>query len=158
MMQDLRPWLKFESSLSTWMSAFKTPSLTFKSGRQAIPGFPSSGFRADELLTNGNVLIALNVEVKQTHPDTNVGKYWLLSEYQKYEKVILFHVYTPAYNSYGWRKSLGEFYASKMVASLPFEYNVLDLRNAINTDIAFELVTTKVAERINLEFKNELST
>ncbi len=114
MIQDKSPWLEFEASLAGWMSSFGRPHLTFKSGRQAIPGFPSSGFRADALLTDGKVLLALEVEVKQTHPDTNVGKYWLLSEHQAYEKVILFHVYTPTYNSYGWRKKLGEFYASKM--------------------------------------------
>jgi hypothetical protein len=156
MKPDFTPWLKFEAILATWMSTFERPSLAFKSGRQAIPGFPSSGFRADGLLTNGNVLLALEVEVKQTHPDTNVGKYWLLSEHQQYEKVILFHVYTPAYNSYGWRKTLGEFYASKMTLEIPFEYHVLDLRNAINIESAFEEVTKQLEERINVEFVNEL--
>jgi hypothetical protein len=157
MTPDFSPWLKFEASLATWMKRFERPRLTFKSGRQAIPGFPSSGFRADGLLTNGNVLLALEVEVKQTHPDTNVGKYWLLSEHQQYEKVILFHVYTPAYNSYGWRKTLGEFYASKMAIALPFEYHVLDLRNAMDTESAFKEVTMKLGERIYFEFSDELS-
>jgi hypothetical protein len=157
MTKDFSPWLKFETSLATWMRQFKRPSLEFKSGRQAIPGFPSDGFRADGLLTNGKVLLALEVEVKQTHPDTNVGKYWLLSEYQQYEKVILFHVYTPAYNSYGWRKTLGEFYASKMGAEIPFEYHLLDVRDAINTECAFNDVTNTLGTRIKIEFGNELA-
>lgn len=156
MTQDFSSWLKFEASLAAWMQAFERPNLAFKSGRQAIPGFPSSGFRADGLLTNGDVLLALEIEVKQTHPDTNVGKYWLLSQHKEYEKVILFHVYTPAYNSYGWRKTLGEFYASKMEIELPFEYHVLDLRNAFDTYSAFTEVTSKLSERIKIEFFNEL--
>jgi len=154
---DFSPWLEFEASLADWMSAFMRPGLTFKSGRQAIPGFPPSGFRADGVLTNGNVLLALEVEVKQTHPDTNVGKYWLLSEHRPYEKVILFHVYTPAYNSYGWRKTLGEFYASKMTMELPFEYHLLDLRNTKNTETALEIVTKTLEKHIRIEFHNELA-
>lgn len=148
--------MSFESSLAEWMSKFERPTLTFKSGRQAIPGFPYNAFRADGLLTNGNVLLALEVEGKQTHPDTNVGKYWLLSEYKQYEKVILFHVYTPAYNSYGWRKTLGEFYASKIMKELPFEYHVFDLRNAPDTESAFNEVAKKLCNRISIEFSKDL--
>jgi hypothetical protein len=151
------PWLEFETSLANWMNAFVRPGLTFTSGRQAIPGFPSSGFRADALLTNGRVLLALEVEVKQTHPDTNVGKYWLLSEHRLYKKVVLFHVYTPAYNSYGWRKTLGEFYASKMCKELPFEYQLLDFRNETNTGTVFEEVTKFLEKRIRIEFHKELT-
>jgi hypothetical protein len=152
MATDLSPWLTFEASLAKWMSAFESSKLVFKSGRQAIPGFPSSGFRADGLLTNGKVLLALEVEVKQTHPDTNVGKYWLLTEHQHYEKVILFHVYTPAYNSYGWRKTLGEFYASKMSQELPFVYHLIDVRNVTDIESAFEKVTKALIESIYAEF------
>jgi hypothetical protein len=152
MARDFSHWLKFEESLAQWMGLFESPGLAFKSGRQAIPGFPSSGFRADGLLTDGKVLLALEVEVKQTHPDTNVGKYWLLTQHQPYEKVILFHVYTPAYNSYGWRKTLGEFYASKMEKEIPFEYHLLDMRNVIDIQHAFGEVTQKLEERINVEF------
>lgn len=155
MTPDFSPWLKFEASLANWMSKFERPGLTFKSGRQAIPGFPSSGFRADGLLTNGKVLLALEVEVKQTHPDTNVGKYWLLTQHKQYEKIILFHVYTPAYNSYGWRKTLGKFYAEKMAMEIPFEYHLIDMKDAVDTENAFEKVTHKLGERISVEFGNE---
>jgi hypothetical protein len=153
-------WYTFESLLAKWMGAFASPELIFKSGRQAIPGFPSDGFRADGLLTNGKTLIALEVEVKQAHPDTNVGKYWLLSQYQSYEKIILFHVYTPEYNSYGWRKTLGEFYATKMLSDISFEYHLMDMRNATDMDAAYDEVTTSLAQRINLEFgcKSDLSS
>lgn len=157
MATDFSPWLSFEASLAAWMSAFENSDLEFKSGRQAIPGFPSSGFRADGLLTNGRVLLALEVEVKQTHPDTNVGKYWLLSEHRMYDKVVLFHVYTPAYNSYGWRKTLGEFYARKMATEIPFEYHIIDIRNAVGTEEAFEEVTNMIGARIRIEFGSELS-
>lgn len=154
---DLSPWLTFEASLAKWMSSFKREGIAFTSGRQAIPGFPSDSFRADGLLTNGRVVIALEVEAKQTHPDTNVGKYWLLSEHRRYDRVVLFHVYTPAYNSYGWRKTLGEFYAEKMAAELPFEYQLIDLRNALETEEALMQVISVIGERIRQEFRPELA-
>ena len=98
------------------MKQFANDSLKFTNGFQAIPGFPSDCFRTAGLLTDGNIVVALEVEVKQTYPDTNVGKYWLLNQYQQYEKVVLFYIYTPEYKSYPWRLKLGEFYASKNVS------------------------------------------
>ena len=153
MKQDFSEWLKFESLLANWMSTFQTQDLVFKSGRQAIPGFPSSGFRADGLLTNNKFLLALEVEVKQTHPDTNVGKYWLLSQHYQYERVILLHVYTPAYNSYGWRKTLGEFYAEKMERDFAFKYIVIDLRKETSFEHCFQLVTIELQKQIETLFK-----
>lgn len=155
---DFTPWLQFESQLATWMKAFARDDLPFRAGYQSIPGFPSDGFRADALLTNGRVLLALEVEVRQSHPDTNVGKYWLLSEHHVYERVVLFHVYTPAYNSYGWRKTLGEFYAKKMTAELPFEYILLDHRTAKDTNAALKDVCAQLEPRIHKEFSLELGS
>jgi len=97
-------------------------------------------------------LVALEVEVRQAHPDTNVGKYWLLSTHRSYERVVLFHVYTPACNSYGWRKALGEFYAKRMATELPFEYHLLDFRMASDSVIALKEITQVIGERIRLEF------
>lgn len=138
------------------MGEFSRRDLKFSAGYQSIPGYPSDGFRADGALTNGRVLIALEVEVKQAHPDTNVGKYWLLSEHHTYEKVILIHVYTPGYNSYGWRKSLGEFYATKMKESLPFEYIQLDARKSTNYEETLDQVKELLAGKIRAEFSKEL--
>lgn len=140
------------------MKQFANQSLTFTNGFQAIPGFPSDGFRADALLTDGKVVVALEVEVKQTHPDTNVGKYWLLNQYQPYEKVVLFHVYTPEYKSYPWRLQLGEFYASKMSQEIPFEYHLLDQRMATSTDASFRSVTAILEKRIRSEFGVSITT
>ncbi|MDW6017670.1 hypothetical protein SBW85_07750 [Vibrio plantisponsor] len=145
-------WLKFESRLAGWMKSFGSEILQFTNGYQAIPGFPSDGFRADGLLTDGKVVVALEVEVKQTHPDTNVGKFWLLNQYKSYEKVVLFHVYTPEYNSYPWRLELGKFYASKMSEELPFEYHLLDLRQTESIDSAFDMVTCAIEGKIRSEF------
>ncbi|MBI3783303.1 MAG: hypothetical protein HY270_07870 [Deltaproteobacteria bacterium] len=157
MKPDFAPWLQFESRLAAWMQSFATSALRFRAGRQAIPGFPSDGFRADALLTNSQVLLALEVEVKQTHPDTNVGKYWLLSEHHEYKKIVLFHVYTPAYSSYGWRKTLGEFYARRMSAELPFEYVLLDKKSSPDTETAFAEVCAVLELRIRQEFSHELA-
>ena len=145
-------WLRFESQLADWMKSFQSNKLQFTNGYQAIPGFPSDGFRADGLLTDGKVVVALEVEVKQTHPDTNVGKFWLLNQYKTYEKVVLFHVYTPEYTSYPWRLKLGEFYAEKMSEELPFEYHLLDLRDAISIESAFEQTVRVIQQEISSEF------
>jgi hypothetical protein len=131
-------WGSFERDLAAWVRRFSRPNLQFCAGWKAIPGFPSDGFRADALLTDSRKLLAVEVEVRQTHPDTNVGKYWLLSRHHRYESVVLFHVYTPAYNSYGWRMELGKFYAEKMSAELPFQYFLLDRRR--DTDVASTLL------------------
>jgi hypothetical protein len=150
-------WTEFEAELAAWMKTFARPSLKFCHGRQCIPGFPSDGFRADGALTNGRVLIALEVEARQQHPDTNVGKYWLLAQHYQYTNVVLFHIYTPAFSSYPWRKTLGEFYASKISAELPFEYVLLDKRQA--TDFLGDLdeVRAIIESRIRQEFAHELS-
>jgi len=153
-------WLKFEVALAGWMGQFRRPNLIFTSGRQTIPGLPPGSFRADALLTNQNTLLALEVEVRQTHPDTNVGKYWLLADHCQYEKMILVHVYTPAYDAYEWRKTLGAFFASKMTQALPFEYHLMDLRRkdgTVTTQTAFEEVTLELQRHIQSEFKAELS-
>jgi hypothetical protein len=145
-------WLTFERQLATWMKEFERPGLQYSAGYQSIPGFPSDGFRADASLTDGRTLLALEVEVRQTHPDTNVGKYWLLFDHHAYARVVLFHLYTPAYNSYGWRLQLGQFYARKMVAELPFEYVLLDHREATDMAVTFASATSLIGTRIRSEF------
>ena len=134
-------WKTFEHDLAAWVKSLCTSDLQFCAGWKAIPGFPSDGFRADALLTDGRRLLAVEVEVRQTHPDTNVGKYWLLSRHHRYDSVVLFHVYTPGYNSYGWRMELGKFYAEKMKADLPFQYVLVDRRS--DTDVAGTLREVK---------------
>jgi hypothetical protein len=108
-------WKQLEKDISKWLSTFASANIRFCNSHQAIAGFPSHGFRNDGMLANDRVLIAVEVEAGQMHPDTNVGKYWLLyAEYKQYQKIVLFHVYTPDFDSYDWRKKLGEFYARQM--------------------------------------------
>ena len=85
------------------------------------------------MLTDGKTLLAVEIEARQTHPDTNTGKYWLLhKKYKQYQKIILFHVFTPAFNSYGWRKELAEFYVAEMRREIPIEYILKDFRQHID--------------------------
>ena len=93
----------------------------------------------------------MEVELRQQHPDTNVGKYWLLHRGQ-YQKVILYHIYTPAYDSYGWRKKLGEFYAEKMSADFAFEYISVDCRAALDVTKTLDDIFSVIADRARLEF------
>jgi hypothetical protein len=150
----LGPWASFECDVAAWVKAHAKPGIEFRNGHQAIPGVPSDGFRADALLTDGRSLLAVEVELKQSHPDTNVGKYWFLaqSEYRQYDSVVLFHVYTPAYNSYPWRLQLGRFYADKMERELPFEYVLMDHRKASDPMETLQLVQEAVEPRIRQLF------
>jgi hypothetical protein len=146
-------WLNLEKDLVNWLSEFSGVKLQFRNSYQAIIGFPSDGFRSDGMLTDGKVLIALEVEAGQMHPDTNVGKYWLLqSENKVYEKIVLFQVFTPKYDSYGWRKKLGEFYARKMGKDIPFEYILIDKRDSLDYEQVLDEVKQILKDRIEKEF------
>jgi hypothetical protein len=140
------PWLAFEAELANRVKEMAGSMLAFSAGRQCIPGYPVDGFRADAALSDGRSLLAIEVEVRQSHPDTNVGKYWLLKDYKHYSGVVLIHVYTPAYNSYGWRKALGEFYARRMAAEGGFEYILMDERGAANVASTLENVMARVRQ------------
>lgn len=105
------------------------------------------------MLTDGRVLVAVEIEASQTHPDTNVGKYWLLhAEHQRYEKIVLFHIYTPDFESYPGRKRLGEFYAEKMRGEVPLDYKMLDYRSATDYDLVLKEVCRTVGDRVAQEF------
>jgi len=146
-------WSKLEKDLVDWLSNFSNENLQFRNSFQTIVGFPSDGFRSDGMLTDGNVLLAIEVEAGQTHPDTNVGKYWLLhSQIKKYRKIILFHVYTPKFKSYPWRKRLGEFYIDRMRGEVPIEYIQMDMRNVQEYDEVLFEVQTAIQGHILKEF------
>ena len=147
-------WKRLEADIVGWLSGFASESVEFRNSFQAIIGFPSDGFRSDGMLTDGNILIAVEVEAGQTHPDTNTGKYWLLSaKHKAYEKIVLFHVYTPDFNSYGWRQRLGEFYVEKMRTEVPIDYILLDYRKTVKD---YEAVLVEVKALVETRIKAEL--
>lgn len=150
----LGPWASFEREVAVWVKGHAKPGIEFRNGYQAIPGFPSDGFRADAMLTDGRSLLAVEVELKQTNPANNVGKYWFLHqpEYRQYESVVLFHVYTPVYNSYPWHLKLGQFYADRMQREFPFEYRIMDRRTDTDPAATLELVRETVGLRIQQLF------
>jgi hypothetical protein len=142
-------WKELEQAVSLWLKTFSSDTLIFRGSYQAIYGFPFDGFRSDGMLTNGTSLVAIEVEAGQIHPDTNVGKYWLLhAEYKAYEKIVLFHIYTPYYNSYGWRKKLAAFYADKMGHEVPIEYIVLDYRSATDFEAVLSQVKATIGQTV----------
>ena len=105
------------------------------------------------MLTDGHVLMAIEVEAGQTHPDTNTGKYWLVhGKHKSYEKIVLFHVYTPEFSSYGWRKRLAEFYVERMRTEVPIEYLLLDYRTASDYNATLAEIKAAIRERIGKEF------
>ncbi len=145
-------WKQLERELSSWVKSYAISPIEYRGSFQSITGFPSDGFRSDGMLTDGKVLLAIEVEAGQKHPDTNVGKYWLLGRYHTYKKIVLFHIYTPDFDSYGWRKTLGEFYAEKMQTEIPFEYVLLDRRESESYDSTLKEIQAQIAIRITSEF------
>ena len=146
-------WEQLVRDLNQWLKTFATGEIEYRNPYQAIKGFPFKGFRSDGMLTNGKVLIAIEVESGQTHPDTNTGKYWLLHQHMSksqkpYEKIVLIHIYTPNFDSYGWRKNLAEFYIEKMKAEVPIEYIQFDFRNATDYHQALREIKGKIEEEI----------
>ncbi len=132
-----KTWFNLESDIGRWLEKKYSPKLQFKNSYQSIVGFPSNGFRSDGMITDGKTLLAVEIEAKQMHPDTNTGKYWLLhKKYKQYQKIILFHVFTPFFDSYGWRKALAEFYVTEMKKEVPIEYILEDFRRGIDYDTA----------------------
>lgn len=120
-------WKQLEKDLSKWLSSFSSEKLQFRKSTQSITGLRSDSFKSDGMLTDGKTLIAVEVEAGQTHPDTNSGKYWFLHDKSPYKKIILFHIFTPDFNSYPWRKELARFYVEKMkLSGVPISYIVLD--------------------------------
>jgi hypothetical protein len=150
----LGSWTSFERAVATWIKGYSKPGIEFRNGYQAIPGFPSDGFRADAMLTDGRSLLAVEVELKQTSPSANVGKYWFLHqpEYRQYELVTLYHIYTPAYNSYPWHLKLGQFFAEKMRREFSFEYVLMDRRKDVDPVVTLQLVREAVEPRIRQMF------
>ena len=153
----MNTWSQLEKDLTAWLkSEAEGRNLIFRGANNAIVGFPYDGFRSDGMVTDGDrsTLLALEIEASQTHPDTNVGKYWLLtSEYPSYKRIVLFHVYTPAFNSYPWRKKLAEFYAERLTREFQFEYVVIDHRQTTDYQVVLEDVKTQVSARIEQEFR-----
>ena len=139
-----------EGELTLWLKQKATNGLIYRGPRQSIPGFNQNlsqgnniGFRSDGLLTDEKSLLALEIEAAQKHPDTNVGKYWLLQKTHPYKKIVLVHVYTPRFNSYGWRKELGNFYAEMMGKMPQFSYHQLDFSYPADPTYQHVAKTTK---------------
>lgn len=131
-----------EADLDKWLEDFaQHHGLTY---RKALPG--SSGFKSDGLITDGRKIVAIEIEESQTHPDTNVGKYWLLHEEYGYERAVLIHVFLS--ERHPSRERLAKFYAEKMRCSgVPFEYVVLDYRNrSISYEGALKEIKGKIQE------------
>ncbi|MBI5945227.1 MAG: hypothetical protein HY864_12725 [Chloroflexi bacterium] len=147
-------WFDLEKRIIDWLISFSSEKIQFRNSYQAIVGFPTSGFRSDGMLTDGKILFAVEVEAGQTHPDTNVGKYWFLhDEYPKYSKIILFHIYTPAFNSYESRRKLASFYAEKMKGSFPFDYKLFDCPKESSFEEAFRNVKSEIELTLNQNFE-----
>src|SRR5689334_5167870 len=135
-------WTALEQALGEVLCEIASPAATFCGPYTEIPGIPESGFKSDGLLATDKRLLAVEVECKQSHPDSNVSKYWMLhARHRAYERIEVVHVFTPAYTSYPWRMKLAAFIGEQCAARIPLRYWQLDLRAA--TDYAESLATVR---------------
>ena len=144
-------WFTLETDIVNWLREKYSTRLQFRNSHESIVGFPPRSFKSDGMLTDGETLLAIEIESRQKHPDTNVGKYWLLhKDYRQYQKIVLFHVFTPLFDSYGWRKKLAEFYAVQMKGVVPIEYILKVFEKGFPCNVALaelkDLITVKVEE------------
>ncbi|MFC1905218.1 hypothetical protein ACFLXL_00220 [Chloroflexota bacterium] len=154
--ETVTDWKDLEGDVSGWLSAFSLDGISFRNPYQAIVGFPSGRFRSDGMLADGDTLLAVEIEAGQTHPDTNTGKYWLLnSRYYSYKRVVLFHIYTPDFKSYPWRKELAEFLVEKMRPEVPIDCVVLNYRTATEYEATLGEIKATIQKRIKQEFSKE---
>ena len=149
-MSEKGGWFNFEAEIVEWLEKNYSSRFQFKNSYQSIVGFPSDGFRSDGMLTDEKTLLAVEIEARQTHPDTNTGKYWLLHKrYKHYQKIILFHVFTPLFDSYGWRKKLAEFYVEEMRREVPIEYIQKDFRNSNDCNSALSELKVDIQRKVD---------
>ena len=147
-------WFTLETDIVNWLREKYSTRLQFRNSHESIVGFPPRSFKSDGMLTDGETLLAIEIESRQKHPDTNVGKYWLLhKDYRQYQKIVLFHVFTPLFDSYGWRKKLAEFYAVQMKGEVPIEYILKDLRESPDYSVALRELKREVAAKIETAFQ-----
>jgi len=92
-------------------------------------------FKADIQINNSSEVIFIEIEESQTHPDTNVSKYWGYLESNPNRKVKLIQIFGRGFseteNNYASRKKLSEFIAKKIKLAFPkdFEYVPLNLKD-----------------------------
>ena len=84
-------WKQLEKDISEWLSTFASADIKFRRK------FPVGDFMSDGMLITDEILVAVEVEAGQRHPDTNVGKYWWLTARKPYRRIVLFHVYAPGF-------------------------------------------------------------
>jgi len=105
------------------------------------------------MITDGRVLLAIEVEAGQPHPDTNVGKYWLLYERRRYQRIVLFHIYTPLFDSYNSRKELASFYETRMhELHVPIEIHIMEIKEGADYETELEAIQSQVSKSINSNF------
>jgi len=92
-------------------------------------------FKADAKIELNDEIIFIEVEEAQTHPDTNVSKYWMYLQENPDKKIKLIQIFGRAFietvNNYASRKKLSEFIAKKIKGSFSenFEYVPINLRD-----------------------------
>jgi hypothetical protein len=145
-------WKKLEDDLSKELSGLGGGTLAYRGPHQSIIEFDYSGFHSDGCLSDCDHLLAVEVEAGQPHADTNTAKYWFVAQRSHhFKRIVLLHIYTPDFKSYGSRKDLADFLAEKIKTEIDFDQIDLDYRDKMANDYEFVLKDAK--ERIGVEFR-----
>jgi len=110
-------WANLERDVTKWLSSFVSDDIMYKKGIGYLR------FMSDGILIKNNRLLAVEIECGQTHPDTNVLKYWRLqsNDPPKYKKLVLLHFFTPGYR-YPGRKELAMFLSKNIPSRAKITY------------------------------------
>lgn len=145
-------WKKLEDDLSEELRKLTEEELWYRNPYQSIIEDDQGGFRSDGCISNGEYLLAVEVEAGQPHLDTNTAEYWFIqARRHQFHKIVMLHIYTPDFNSYGSRKELADFLAEQMSGEFDFKQHVIDYRKKSENDYPTILEETK--DRVRFEFR-----
>ena len=111
-------------------------------------------FKADIQINNDSELIFIEIKESQTHPDTNVSKYWVYLEGNLNKKVKLIQIFGRGFseteNNYTSRKKLSEFIAKKIKLAFPknFAYVPLNLKDFNYSQEDYKNKGTEITDKV----------
>ncbi len=145
---------KLEEDIQKGLQKLVRPGREYRNPYQAIFKLDArKGFRSDGMLACGDILIAIEIETGQRHPDTNVTKYWYLLHKKIYRKIFLFHYYTHYPKPNPSRKELADYLTNKLRQKGKFEIEGREIGNSENHSKVLREIMFKVRKTVSSECK-----
>ena len=140
---------RLEEDIQKGLQKLVRPGREYRNPHQAIFKLdPRRGFRSDGMLACGDVLIAIEIETGQRHPDTNVSKYWFLLQKKIYKKIFLFHYYTHYLKANPSRVELADYLTKQFKEKDKFEIVGRKIDNSENYSKVLREIISKIKETV----------